>query len=163
MFEWKVIYVSSRAEKKIAERIAVDGIEVYVPIKRELKQWSDRRKLVASPMITGYVFVRPSITQRDRVLSYKGVLNYVRHNGADAIVRENEIEVLRSIEKKGYHVSEVTENDIKVGDEARITAGPFKGFRGTVRKLSGATRYTITLDSIEFSMCLTVPAEVVAE
>ncbi|MBL7901687.1 MAG: hypothetical protein JNK73_06805 [Bacteroidia bacterium] len=39
MHPWKVIYVSSRAEKKVAERLKEKGIESYVPLKKELKQW----------------------------------------------------------------------------------------------------------------------------
>jgi hypothetical protein len=39
MGPWKVIYVNSRAEKKVGERLSLAGIESYVPIKKELKQW----------------------------------------------------------------------------------------------------------------------------
>lgn len=163
MNPWKVIYVSSRAEKKVAERLKEKGIECYVPMKKELKQWSDRKKMVASPLINGYVFVRPDALQRDQVLQYQGVLNYVRYNGGDALVRDIEIGALKSIEAKGYFIVGHFGSDLKPGDAAIIQAGPFKGLRGHVQIVGHNEIYTIVIDSIDYSLSLHVPREVVSK
>lgn len=155
-----MIYVNSRAEKKVAERLHDKGIQVYVPLKRERKQWSDRLKWVESPLINGYVFVKPENLQRDKVLEVPGVLQYVKYNGTDAIVREIEIEALRSIESKGYFVEGHFGSDLKAGDEAVIQAGPFKGLRGSVQIAGDNDVYTVIIDSIDFSLSLHVPREV---
>lgn len=160
MGPWKVIYVNSRAEKKVGERLSLAGIENYVPIKKELKQWSDRKKMVESPLINGYVFVRPDAHQRDQVLQHQGVLNYVRYNGGDALVREIEIEALKSIEAKGYFVDAHFGSDLKAGDAAIIQAGPFKGLRGQVKTAGDNEIYTIVIDSIDYSLSLHIPREV---
>lgn len=158
--QWKVIYVSSRAEKKVAERLLSKGIEAYVPIKREMKQWSDRKKMVESPLINGYVFVKPEPLQRDAVLQVQGALQYVRYNGGDAIIRDIEIEALKSIEKKGYYVEAQTATVFKAGDKAIIQAGPFKGLQGTVTQTAGKTLYTLVISGIDYSLSVQVPAEV---
>ncbi|MGB0977445.1 MAG: transcription termination/antitermination NusG family protein, partial [Prolixibacteraceae bacterium] len=44
--QWFAIYVRSRAEKKVGESLNEIGIENYVPLKQEWRQWSDRKKLV---------------------------------------------------------------------------------------------------------------------
>lgn len=160
MEPWKVIYVSSRAEKKVGERLSHAGIENYVPLKREMKQWSDRKKMVESPMINGYVFVRPDALQRDQVLQHQGVLNYVRYNGGDAQVREIEIEALKSIEAKGYFVEGHFGSDLKAGDATIIQAGPFKGLRGQVQTAGDKEIYTIVIDSIDYSLSLQLPREI---
>jgi transcription antitermination factor NusG len=157
---WKVVYVSSRAEKKVAERLLSKGIEAYVPIKREMKQWSDRKKMVESPLINGYVFVKPEPLQRDAVLQVHGALQYVRYNGGDAIIREIEIEALKSIETKGYYVEAQTATVFKAGDKAIIHAGPFKGLQGTVTQTAGKTLYTLVISRIDYSLSVQVPAEV---
>ena len=160
MNPWRVIYVSSRAEKKVAERLNEKGIEAYVPIKKELKQWSDRKKMVESPLIKGYVFVRLDAQQRDKVLQQQGVLNYVRYNGGDALVREIEIEALKSIETKGYFIDGHFGSNLKPGDSAIILAGPFKGLRGKVKIAGDKEIYTIAIDSIDYSLSMYVPREV---
>jgi transcriptional antiterminator NusG len=157
---WKVVYVSSRAEKKVAERLLSKGIEAYVPIKREMKQWSDRKKMVESPLINGYVFVKPEPLQRDAVLQVQGALQYVRYNGGDAIIRDIEIEALKSIETKGYYVEAQTATVFKAGDRAIIQAGPFKGLQGTVTQTAGKTLYTLVISGIDYSLSVQVPAEV---
>ena len=101
---WKVVYVLPRSEKKVGRILEERGIENYVPIKREKRQWSDRMKWVELPLINGYVFVRPEALQRDEVLQVSGVLHYVRYNGADAVIRDIEMETLKSIASKGYFV-----------------------------------------------------------
>ena len=163
MNPWKVIYVSSRAEKKVGERLLRDGIECYVPLKRELKQWSDRKKLVESPMINGYVFVKPSLQQREKILQYSGVMQYVRYNGDDARVRDLEIEALRSIEKKGYHVEGEFVQKFREGDLVKIEHGPFKGLFGSVKTKDKAHIYHISIEGIGFSLTVKVPDEVLTK
>lgn len=160
MISWKVIYVNSRAEKKVAERLQSKGIEAYVPLKREMKQWSDRKKMVESPLINGYVFVRPQAIQRDAVLEVPGALQYVRYDGGDAIIRDIEMEALRSIETKGYYVEANSSKDFQTGDKALIQAGPFKGLKGIVSQKAGKTLYTILISGIDYSLSVQLPAEV---
>lgn len=157
---WKVIYVNSRAEKKVSEKLIQKGIENYVPLKKELKQWSDRKKTVETPLIKGYVFVRPTNMQRDLVLQQSGVVQYLRYNGADAIVREQEIEALKSIEAKGYYVEGKFGANLEVGDSAIIKAGPFKGLRGVVKSSTTHDIYSIAIASIDYCLTLRVPREI---
>ena len=43
---WYVLYTTSRAEKKVAQRLEEKGLEVFLPMIEELRQWSDRKKKV---------------------------------------------------------------------------------------------------------------------
>jgi transcription termination/antitermination protein NusG len=163
MIHWKVIYVSSRAEKKVAERLQQEGIECYVPIKKELKHWSDRKKIVESPLISGYVFVKPTALQRDTVLQFQGVLQYVRYNSADAMVRDIEIEALKSIEEKGYFVDGEFSKDLSTGDRVKIEHGLFKGLFGSVKTQAKESVYSITIEGIGYALTVKVPEEVLVK
>lgn len=160
---WKVIYVNSRSEKKVEERLKEKGIECYVPLKKEIRQWSDRKKTVVLPLINGYVFVRPSIQQRDEVLNQQGVIQYVRYNGADALIRELEITVLRSIESKGYFAEGKFGIEPMVGDSATIQYGPFKGLKGIVKSSNKEDLYNIAIESIDYSLTIVVPKEILVK
>ena len=156
---WKVVYVLPRSEKKVGRILEERGIENYVPIKREKRQWSDRMKWVELPLINGYVFVRPEALQRDEVLQVSGVLHYVRYNGADAVIRDIEIETLKSIASKGYFV-ETAFSQVDIGDEVSIHYGPFKGLNGIIVSSSGQTQYTVMIKSLDLSLRIIVPEEI---
>ena len=54
---WYAVYTSSRAEKKVKERLEQAGVNCYLPLKTEFRMWSSRRKKVSVPLIPGYIFV----------------------------------------------------------------------------------------------------------
>lgn len=157
---WRALYVQSRREKQIVNRLIKDGIEAYIPLKTELKQWSDRKKMVTAPMLNGYVFVKLPNTKRDLVYSVEGVLNYVRYNGADAIIRDKEIEVLKMIEERGYYVEYKNSIDINEGDLVEIKAGRFKGLNGIVEKIGNKAHCFVIIKSLDFQFKLKLNREV---
>ena len=59
-YHWYAIYTRSRGEKVVAKLLKESGLEVYLPLQRKLRQWSDRKKWVEVPYINSYVFVRTS-------------------------------------------------------------------------------------------------------
>ncbi len=160
---WKALYVASRSEKKVTARLLELGIEAYLPLKKEKKQWSDRKKIVVSPLINGYVFVNITLQQREFVFKAQGVLQYVRSNGKDAIIREQEINILKSIELKGYHAEAKPLENYKPGDRTTIKHGPFKGMTGIVERVSGKDIYTIALESLGYSLKINLPNEVLTK
>lgn len=160
---WKALYVASRSEKKVLTRLTDLGINAYVPLKKERKQWSDRKKIVISPLINGYVFVQVNEKVRDEVFKASGVIQYVRYNGKDAVIRDKEIQVLRDIEEKGYHAEAGPLEKFSAGNRATINHGQFKGLTGIIEREAGKEIYTISLESIGFSVRINLPAEVLSK
>lgn len=129
-----------------------------------MKQWSDRKKVVETPMINGYVFVRPkNISQRDAVLQQHGVIQYLRYNESDALVREIEIEALRSIENKGYFVDGSFGTMLELGSQTLIKYGVFKGLKGKITSLQNEDIYSVMIESIGYNLTLKVPRETLAK
>lgn len=157
---WKVLYVNSRSEKKVDQRLKELGVESYVPLKREKRKWSDRMKWVSIPMISGYVFVKVTDKNRDMVFRASGVLNYVRYNGGDALVRDTEVYAMQSIEEKGYHVEAFGTEKTETGDAVEIKYGPFKGLHGKVVHAGKEEEHTVQIEGIGYALRVRVPAEV---
>lgn len=160
---WKVLYVASRSEKKVSKRLNDLGLMAYVPLKTEKRKWSDRLKTVSTPMISGYVFVQVTDKDRDLVFKAQGVLNFVRYNGGDAIVRDVEIKALRSIEEKGYYIEGEFSHSFKEGEKVMIKYGPFKGLQGSVRSIANENIYRISIESIGYTLTVKVPEEVLVK
>src|SRR5271165_5739728 len=72
--EWFAVHTRSRHEKVVAQEVRDHGITTFLPLVREERRWSDRRKVVESPLFTCYVFVKmlPRNDQRFRVLRVNG-------------------------------------------------------------------------------------------
>lgn len=93
---WYVLYTKSRCEKAVAEKLASSGIEVYCPLLKRKKLWSDRWKWVEEPLFRSYCFVRLEDYDKDKVFTAKGVVRYLHYCGKPAIVRDNELELLKN-------------------------------------------------------------------
>lgn len=134
MKNWYVLYSKPRNEKKVTERLSEQGFDVYCPLIKTLRQWSDRKKKVQLPMFPGYVFVHISETERMQVLQDYGVLNFVFWLGKPAKVRDNEIEAIKEIAENGNEVK-IHTSSFEVGQLVTIPDGPFKGMSGKIDKL----------------------------
>ena len=94
-YYWLAIYTKARAEKKVYEELRLKGIEAYLPLRKELRQWSDRKKWVETPVIHSYVFVHIPMTDYRKVFESKGVVSYVSYKGKAVIIPGREIEAMR--------------------------------------------------------------------
>ena len=134
MKHWYVLYTKPRNEKKVTERLSTDGFEIYCPLIKTLRQWSDRKKKVQVPMFPSYIFARVSMQERHLLLQDPGILNFVFWLGEPAIVRENEMEAIRKIAESGDEI-QVEGSGFEKGQFVQIPEGPFKGLTGVINKL----------------------------
>jgi transcription antitermination factor NusG len=128
---WHVVYTKPRNEKKVASRLEQQGYDIYCPLIKTLRQWSDRKKKVQVPMFPSYVFVRVDEKERQGVLHDPGVLNYVFWLGKPAVVRDKEMDAVRQIAEKGEEIT-VQSGRLEKGQFVEIPEGPFRGLTGTV-------------------------------
>jgi transcription antitermination factor NusG len=127
---WYVLYTSPRAEKKVAERIEQSGIEVFLPLHLCPRKWSDRIKYVEIPLFSSYVFVKTTDEILRTLLQIYGVSRIVYYLGKPAIVREKEIEAIKSFVEK----AKGKECEFSYDDEVQIATGPFKNIKAKVMK-----------------------------
>jgi transcription antitermination factor NusG len=120
---------------KTAHALKQLGFEVYCPIKAEVRQWSDRKKKVRSPLFSKYLFVRTDEQNRNRVFQAAGVLNFLFWLKKPAVVPEQEINSLRSyLEDKAVDAKEI--HCFKSGDSVALKHGFFKGQKAEIKKIN---------------------------
>lgn len=159
MLNWYAIYVNVKHEKKVVQKLLERDLEAYSPFIKKLQQWSDRKKWVEFPMLSGYVFVKIDITEKEKVLHCPGVFAFIKFNGMEAKVRDSEIAILKSIEESGYDVTQVSEG-LKLSDEVEITQGQLKGLRGTIVQLQNLNYVQIQLESLHLSIKVKLPQHI---
>jgi transcriptional antiterminator RfaH len=150
---WYALYTKSRAEKKVHEDLKNQGIEVYLPLKREQRQWSDRKKWVEVPVISSYIFIKINPSQYRDVFNAPGVVAYVSHKGQAVAIPEREIEAMRRTVENKLSFS-VESDKLKKGEKVTITNGPLKGIEGEVEEIQGTKKLYLRISHIGYMLVL---------
>lgn len=159
---WHAVYVKSRAEKKAQTELQFKEIETFLPLQRKLRQWSDRKKWVETPLISGYLFVRASRKEYDLVLQSNYIVSYVRFEGKAAIIPDNQIDYLRLMLKQYGAEIEITREKLKPGQKIEVIAGPMIGLRGKLQKIKGKNKVAVELEELGYSAMVEILAEDIA-
>lgn len=155
-YSWFVVYTSSRAEKKVKERLDEAGIENYLPLKTEIRVWSDRKKKITSPLIPGYIFVRVLSAQFLDVLNVGGVVAFLREKSVPAPIPEDQMFRLRFMVEEGIEDIEFTTDLVNIGDKVLVKQGKLSGLIGELVEIRGKYKVAIRLNYFGCAL-ITVP------
>lgn len=158
--KWYPVYTHPRAEKKACEALGNKGIEVYLPLQRRLKQWSDRKKWVDEPFIKSYLFVRIKEQEQTEVLMTKGVARFIYFSGKIAAMPDRQINELKLLMASPYEL-EVTETDLQPGESIVIKAGPLKGLKGEIISYRSQKQLALRLENLGYSIIVNVAASLI--
>ncbi|MBX2966899.1 MAG: UpxY family transcription antiterminator [Cyclobacteriaceae bacterium] len=153
---WFVFYTKSRQEKKVRDLLTRRGYEVFLPLQKVMRQWSDRKKKVEVPLFNSYIFVCDTIDQVPAILQTPGIAWSIRHNDRPAILHPKDMEVIQRFLSSGLFVESLPAEEFKQGDQVEIIDGPLKGFRGTVNRTSEGDKFSVSLESIGYSLLVTL-------
>ena len=148
---WYVLVTKPRSELKVKTRLLNCGIEVCCPIRIERRQWSDRVKKVAVPLLPSMILVCIDAKDRNTVFNVPGVLRYLFYLGEPAKVRAEEVDILKNISEKGHKVLAV--KTIKPGDVIEVPSFGALPQKGIVKQVS-RNRCWVVLDQLGFVVTL---------
>lgn len=133
---WHVIYTKSRSEKLVAEKLKLLGIEVYCPVLKLKKKWSDRYKLVEEPLFRSYCFVRIASADMEKVFMVPAVVRYVFHCAKPAIIRDKEMEQLKSW-LMDYEHDSIEVGGLKTNEQIVLKSGALRDKEALVLEHKG--------------------------
>ena len=155
VFRWLVLYVRPRYEKKVNSQLTEKGVESFLPQRKEVRIWSDRKKLILVPLFPGYIFVYADEKHRIAALETEGALTYVRFGGEPAVVPDEIIKSLR-IAVSGSEQIQAEKTKLQLGQKVRVKSGPVAGLVGYLTGFRGNTRVAIRVDAIDQIVSLQV-------
>jgi len=150
-YRWYPVYTHSRAEKKANGELNRKGIQTYLPLRKAVKQWSDRKKIVEEPLIKSYLFVYISAREYAEVLMTNGVARFIYFANRIASIPEQQIDDLKLLLATDADL-EVIDYDIKPGESVLIKAGPFKGIRAELVSVHNKKRIILRLQDMGYSI-----------
>lgn len=159
-FSWYPVYTQARAEKKAYQALLNKGVESYLPLQRQQKQWSDRKKWVEEPFIKSYLFVRIAEQQKAEVLMTKGIARFIYFSGDVATIPDRQIDDLKLIMAAPYDL-EITEENLQPGEKVIIKAGPLKGMIGEMISYRSQKQLMLRLENLGCSIIVNVAASII--
>jgi transcription antitermination factor NusG len=154
--KWYVVYTKPLTEKKVAERLKLLDIEVYLPLYTTIKQWSDRKKKLEKPLINSVVFVHCLAADLQRLYTVQSVAGVLKHNGQPAVVQAHEIQNLRILLQQ-VGVEELEAVAIAPGSAVEVTRGPFKGLLATAVQVLNSMRLLVEIKQLGIAFSVNVP------
>ena len=132
--QWLVAYVQSCLEKKTAERLKAMGVEYYLPIQSEIRQWSDRRKKVERPL----------------PLTLQAISRYMvlRGESRPAVIPEEQMERFRFMLDYSPEAVEICSTPLAAGDAVKVIKGPLAGLEGELVMIGGKSKVAVRLDML---------------
>jgi transcriptional antiterminator RfaH len=158
--KWYPVYTNPRAEKKACEALISKGIETYLPLHRQLKQWSDRKKWVEEPFIKSYLFVCISERQQTDVLMTKGISRFIYFSGKIASMPQRQIDDLKLLMTSPFEL-EITEEHLQPGETVMIKAGPLKGLKGEMISYRSQKQLAIRLENMGYAIIVHVATSLI--
>jgi transcription antitermination factor NusG len=156
--KWFAFYTKSRHEKKVYDFLSRRGYEVFLPLQKTMRQWSDRKKKVEVPLFNSYIFVSITEDKIIDVLQAPGVSWNIKYNGHPAFLRPDEMLLIQRFLSSGLFIEATGESTIEKGDRVEVMDGPLKGLRGSVVQTSEGKKFSVALESIHHNIIVSVEA-----
>ena len=128
---WYIAFTRSCQDKNVAAALSARGYEVFVAVRRELRQWSDRKKVVDRLLIPRVVFVRCTEQERRRSLDEIPYLTcYLSETPGTykaAKVPDDQMETfIRMVDSANGEIT-VTDRQLRPGDLVKVKEGALAG------------------------------------
>jgi transcription antitermination factor NusG len=151
---WYAVYTRSRHEKTVASRLEEKRIEVFLPLRKVLRRWKDRRKEVLMPLFSSYVFVRIPYAQKLSVLQTPGVVQILSEGSKPMPIPEEQIVSIQKLVESGLNYDPYPY--LKEGTLVSVVRGPLSGVEGILVEKRKKHLLVLSVDLIQQSAALQV-------
>jgi transcriptional antiterminator RfaH len=162
MKSWYAVHTKTHCEAFARASLDSHGVEVFLPMLRELKLLNGKYRLTTSPLFPRYLFAKFDASNQLRAVTYaRGVRNIVTFGGGPSMVDESIIDAIRNQLTDG--VAELPQDRFSPGQVVRILNGPLCGLEAVFeKKLDGTSRAVLLLKAISFQARVILESQCVA-
>lgn len=152
--KWYAVTVKPQHEKAVAKALSYKRFTEFLPVYQERRRWSDRMKVVETPLFPGYVFGRFPLDRRAAVLSTPGVRSIVSFGSRPEPIPEGEIAAVQAIVGSGLPVRPWPY--WREGEFVMIVSGPLRGLTGCIACVNQSHQVVVSVDLLRRSVAVTV-------
>jgi transcription antitermination factor NusG len=151
---WYALVVKARYEKVVSQHLSAQDYEVFLPLVKTRRRWSDRIKELEVPLFPGYVLSRFDPADRLRALMIPGVSHVVSFDRRPTPIPDCEVESVRT----------VLDSDLKfepwpflgVGQRVRVEHGSLYGLEGLIVDIRKSKKLVVSLNLLQRSVAVEI-------
>jgi transcription antitermination factor NusG len=153
-FPWFALQTRSRYENFVANHLRGNGYELFWPVYKCWRHWSDRIKEFELPLFPGYVFCRFNPLDRLPILVTPGVVRVVGVGKKPVPVDDAEITAIRTVVQSG--LPRRPWPFLQVGQRVKVEQGPLSGIEGILMAFRGCHRLVLSVTLLQRSVAVEV-------
>ena len=154
---WYAIRTRSNHEKVTATVLEGKGYQLYLPLYRVRRRWTDRVVVTELPVFPGYVFCRFDAKQRLPILTTPGVVSVVGFGTEPAPIPDSEIEAVQAVLGSGLQAEPCP--FLREGQRIRVTRGALEGLEGILLKKKSEWRMVVSVTMLQRSIAVEIDRE----
>lgn len=140
---WFALYTRSRCEFKSNELLKSQNIITYLPTRKIIKKWSDRKKEIELPLFNSYIFINATEKERILALQQKHIVRCLSDAGRPAVVPDWELENIVKMISISDDIDVI--EGLTIGKEIEIKSGAFKGIKGILLNIENKNKLAISI------------------
>jgi transcription antitermination factor NusG len=153
-FPWFALQVRARHEKNISEMLRGKGYELFLPMYKCRRRWSNRYKILDLPLFPGYLFCRFDVHNRLPILKTPGVILVLGIANTPVPIDNDEIGALRTIVVSGLQSQPWP--FLRIGARVRIQQGALTGLEGILLGTKGRHRLIVSITLLQRSVAVEI-------
>jgi transcription antitermination factor NusG len=151
-YQWYALKVRTRYEDIVRLHLHCRGYELFLPMRKWRRRWSDRFKELELPLFPGYVFCRFNAMNRLPILTTPGVVQVIGVGKVPVPIDETEIAALKTTVKSGLPIQPWPFPQI--GQRVKIEHGPLRGVEGILLGFRGGQRLVLSITLLQRSVAV---------
>ena len=153
---WYALAVKPQHEFRAFEGLgSVAEVEAFLPTYKDKRIWSDRVKVLDTPLFPGYVFARFAHPfQRVPVLRVPGVRSIVGMSASPIAVPDEEIHAVQTLVNSVFPVRPWP--FLKAGQRVRVEHGPLRGVEGIVLQQKDEWKIVVSVELLQRSIAVAI-------
>ena len=147
---WLAAYVKMHHEKRVRDRLTETGIENFLPVQEEVRQWSDRKKKTERVLVPMMIFVRVDTEEQRTVITHPSILRYLTLRGehTPTAIPAEQMERFRFMLDHSDSAVNFSAGDLQPGEKVRVVKGSLAGLEGELVTLEGKSRIAIRIHQL---------------
>ncbi len=151
---WYAIQTRPRHEKRVDQDLQSLGLSTYLPLIKQVRQWSDRRQAVEVPIFPRYLFIHSvySPHMHQAVISRWGVCSFVGIRGQALPIPDQEIANIEILLRSGVPTEPFP--FLNIGDRVRCRDGALDGLEGILVNKNKDYSLVVSFELLRRSLCV---------
>lgn len=151
---WFALQVRARHEKAVEQALREKGYQMFLPLYRSRRCWSDRIKEIDLPLFPCYVFCRLDPIRLFPILTTPGVLRPVGFGNRPTPIDDSEVDAIQAIINSRLRYEPWP--FFRIGQRVRIQHGCLQGVEGWIHRIKDRRRLVVSVTLLQRSCAVDI-------